>query len=259
MIINDKEFFSAPYYFYLKDKGDKYSLYFSAEETLSEARKNDEVIDFIKDKEKDVKKYLKNILTNKKKKKTHEIKDELEELVNSDGNLSNSKIPILDPKLHPKKTMDQTVAAARITNDPIARRNRSYFGEEDMSKAFGYEETKDLSPKQTVKKLKKMGVENPLGRAKEMGKDPKLDKKKKKGADMRLRLQEKEKIDEIQKQKMIKVLEDILTKKDTGDADINKKEIKTSKILQKNLKSIRRQAEKEGITVSELIKLLKSE
>ena len=234
-------------------------MYFSVEETLSEARKKDEVVEFKKEKEKDVKKYLKNLVSGKKKKKTKEVKNELEELINMDGNLSNSKIPILDPRLHPRKTMDQTVAMARITNDPIARRNRSYFGEEDMSKAFGYEETKDLSPKQTVKKLKKMGVEDPLGRAKEMGKDPKLDKKKKKGADMRLRLQEKEKIEEIQKQKMIKVLEDMLAKKDTGSADINKKEIDASKILKKNLKTLKKQAEKEGLSISELIKLMKSE
>lgn len=259
MIFNNKEFFDSPYYFFLKDKGDKYALYFSVEETLSEARKKDEVVEFKKGKEKNVKNYLKNLISKKKKKNTKQVKDELEELINIDGSMSNSKIPILNSKQHPRKTMDQTIAMARITNDPIARRNRSYFGEEDMSKAFGYEETKDLPPKQTVKKLKKMGVENPVGRAKEMGKDPKLDKKKKKGADMRIRLQEKEKLEEIQRQKMIKVLEDMLTTRSSDDGDVNKKDLSASNILKKNLKTLKKQAEKEGITISELIKLMKSE
>ncbi|NBU98050.1 MAG: 16S rRNA (cytosine(1402)-N(4))-methyltransferase [Spirochaetia bacterium] len=39
MITTDKEFYSSPYYFFLRDKGKDYSLYFSAEETLVEARK----------------------------------------------------------------------------------------------------------------------------------------------------------------------------------------------------------------------------
>ena len=45
MITIDKEFYSSPYYFFLRDKGNDYSLYYSVEETLTEARKkrcNDE-------------------------------------------------------------------------------------------------------------------------------------------------------------------------------------------------------------------------
>ena len=121
MISVDTEFYSSPYYFLIRDKGDKYSLYFSVEETLTEARKKDEVIHFDKKKGKKVKNYLEKTVKDKKKKSTKTLKTDLEELVNSDGAMSNSAIPILDPKLHPKKTMDQTIAAARITNDPIAR------------------------------------------------------------------------------------------------------------------------------------------
>ena len=46
MITIDKEFYSSPYYFLLRDKGNKYSLYFSVEGTLTEARKKDEVVHF---------------------------------------------------------------------------------------------------------------------------------------------------------------------------------------------------------------------
>ena len=72
------------------------------------------------------------------------------------------------------------------------------MGEEDLSKAFGYEETKDLSPKKTVKKLKSMGVDNAVERAKEFGKDPSLNQDlKKPDSEMRIRITEKEKIQEI--------------------------------------------------------------
>ena len=125
MIKVDQEIFSSPYYFFLRDKGKEYNLYFSVEETLSEARKKDEMIKVPKDKVEKVKKYLETLLKSKKKKSTKEVGGEIDELVNLDGALSNSKIPILDPKLHPKKTMDQTVSASRITNDPISRGYRT--------------------------------------------------------------------------------------------------------------------------------------
>ena len=85
--------------------------------------------------------------------------------MNSDGSMSNSKIPILDPKLHPRKTMDQTISAARITNDPISRGYRTYYGESevkeiDMSGAFGYEETENMAGEETFEFLvKDMGME----------------------------------------------------------------------------------------------------
>ena len=158
MINIDKEFYSSPYYFFLRDKGKDYSLYFSVEETLTEARKKDVMIKVPKDKLEKVKKYLEKLLKSDEKKSTKKVEGELDELVNADGALSNSKIPILDPRLHPKKTMDQTVAAARITNDPISRGYRTYYGESveeevkeiDMSKAFGYEETEDMDGKETI-------------------------------------------------------------------------------------------------------------
>ena len=59
MIPVDTEFFSSPYYFLMRDKGNKYSLYFSVENTLTEARKKDEVIHFSKEKGEKVKKHLK--------------------------------------------------------------------------------------------------------------------------------------------------------------------------------------------------------
>jgi len=129
--------------------------------------------------------------------------------------------------------------------------------EVDYSDAFGYEETKDKDFKGTVKMLKKMGAENPVERAKEMGKSAKLDKKKKKGAFVRQRLSEKDSIEEQQRKEMIKMVEDILTKKSKDNSDVIKN-TGVSKILKKNLKTIKNIADKEGISINMLIKALKS-
>jgi hypothetical protein len=267
MIINNKEFYNSPYYFFLKETKDKYSLYFSVEDTLTEARKKDDVVHFIKTKEKEVKNYLKNLISDKKKKSTVEVKSELEELVNADGGMTNSKIPILDPRISPKKTTDVTVAMARITNDPITRGYRTYFGEaemteEDMSDAFGYEETKDLDGKETFKYFVKnleMEPEEAKDRTEQQGKDPsgKRDKKSKFRHDKNFI--SRQILPEIQKQKAIKVLEDILMNKTSDDKEVGKKQLNSSKILTKNITTLKKQAEKEGISLSDLIKMLKSE
>ena len=179
--------------------------------------------------------------------------------------MSNSKIPILDPKLHPKKTMDQTVVMARTTNDPVTRGYRVYYGESeeetdevinevDYSEAFGYVETKDMDFKDTVKTLKKMGVDNAVERAKQFGKIPKEEVE---DGELKQRLSEKETLEERQHRLMKKMVEDILTKKPKTDSDVIKN-TGVSKILKKNLKSIKNIADKEGISINMLIKALKS-
>jgi len=275
MIKVDQEIFSSPYYFFLRDKGKEYNLYFSVEETLSEARKKDEMIKVPKDKVKHVKAYLEKLLKGKKKKTTKDVSGELEELVNLDGALSNSKIPILDPRLHPKKTMDQTVAASRITNDPISRGYRTYYGESvdeevneiDMSGAFGYEETEDLDGKETFNYLVKnmeMEPDEAKERTKQQGKDPsgKKDKKSKYYKDKNFITRAT--LSEIQKMKAIKMVEDILmNKKNSDSSEVGKKESEEEKeipnTIKKNIKSIVKQAEKQGLSKKDIIKLLGSE
>lgn len=270
MIKVDQEFYSSPYYFFMRDKGNKYSLYFSVESTINEARKKDDVIHFDKRKGGDVKKYISNLAKTKKHKKKNEIKKDIEELVNIDGVMSNSKMPILDPKLHPKKTMDQTVAAASITNDPITRGYRTYYGEsieevseEDMSGAFGFEETQELDGKETFKYFKDeldMDEDEAKDRTEEQGKDwtGQKDKKSKFYGDPNFITRST--LSELRKQKVIKMVEDMLTKKkDNSFGDVNKKDVDVSPILKKNLRSIKKQADREGLSISELIKLIKGE
>jgi len=275
MINFNTEYFSNGYYFFLKDRGDKISLYYSTADTLTESRKNDDRMDFDKKNSKNVKTMINNILKSKKKLSKGDIKKrfdkaktsgEIEELVDDDGTMLSSKIPNINHALTPRKTMDQTVQMSRTTNDPVMRGYRVYYGESeegtdeiinevDYSEAFGYEETKDMDFKNTVKTLKKMGVENAVERAKEFGKLP---NQKKEDGELRQRLSEKETLEERQHRLMKKMVEDILTKKPKTDSDVIKKDTGVSKILLKNIQSIKKIADKEGISLNMLIKALKT-
>jgi hypothetical protein len=192
-------------------------------------------------------------------------KKEIEEFVGEDGSLLGSRVPNLNQTLTPHKTMDQTIAMSRATNDPLTRGYRVYYGESeegtdevinevDYSEAFGYEETKDMDYNDTVKTLEEMGVENAEERAEEFGKLPKA---KKEDGELRQRLSEKETLEERQHRLMKKMVEDILTKKPKTDSDIIKN-TGVSKILKKNLQVIKNIADKEGISINTLIKALKS-
>jgi hypothetical protein len=121
-----------------------------------------------------------------------------------------------------------------------------------MSKAFGYDDTKFMNAKETIKFLEKeLGLEpdDAEDRAMEFGKKPKLDKSKDEDADQKLYLFEKG--DDV--------VEDAIVKrsKDSGDISIKNKSI--SKILKKNVQFLKKMAEKEGYSINELIKMLKSE
>jgi hypothetical protein len=167
--------------------------------------------------------------------------------------------------------MDQTVAAARITNDPISRGYRTYYGESveddvneiDMSKAFGYEETEDMDGKETYKYLvKKLNIDpdEAKERVKQQGKDPsgKKDKKSKYYKDKNFITRAT--LSEIQKQNAIKMVEDILMKKrNQNNSDVNKKDKEISSVLKKNIKVLAKQMDKEGLSKKDLIKLLDSE
>lgn len=202
-------------------------------------------------------KYLELTTDKKDTSKKEKSKGEIDELVDADGTMLSSKIPILDPHLHPKKTMDQTIAMTRNVYDIFRMGYRRYFYEEDMSKVFGREDDTDFkSFDEIVDDLTELlGIEDAeskgeeikitqdaIGRAEELGADPNFKGTKK-------RLYEKEN----------DVKEDVLVRKNKSNSEINKKEKPTSKILKKNLDFVKKMAEKEGISINELVKMLKSE
>ena len=282
MIEFNKEYFIRPYYFYLTEKTNKISLYYSIAETLTESRKKDDKLDFDKKDSEKVRKGVSSVIKGKKLKTKDQIKkyfepiskDEIGEFIDKDGSLANSSIPILDMGMTPRKTTEQTVAMARMPNNPLLRGYRKYYGESvddedvvnevDYSEAFGYEETKDMDGKQTYKYLcTKMGM-NPdeaKERTQQFGKDPYG--KRTNNAPKRIRHKkgfiDRMTLSEIERAKMIKVVEEILLNKRNKGTEISEKESKVSKVIKKNVEALKKMADKEGLTINELIKMLKSE
>jgi hypothetical protein len=285
-----KEYYKHPYYFFLKEGKETITLYFGVENTLSEARKKDEKISFNKKDKKYIEKELTKIFQDKKSKTTDDVKkrlekskSEIEELVDYDGTFLSSKIPILNPYLSPKGTTDQEVVATRQTNNPVTRGYRVYWGESedeegnvvseiDLSDTFGGPETKDLNGPETFEKFYKdfeLPAEEAAERTRQQGKepDPREHKKKLKRVPKKIRkkknyidtltLVERRKLEEERKEKMRKMVEDMVLGKKSKDSEISKKGSAMSKLLTKNLESIKKIAEKEGISLSELIKILK--
>jgi len=142
MIKLNEEYYQSPYYFYLKDKGDKIAVYFAVEDTITESRKNDEVVVVDKEIFNDIQKVIANILKSGKKlsknyvhkildsksKSKHAPDGELGELVNPDGSMIGSSIPILNQRNLAKKTMDQTVRMTKSNQFPFVR---IYYGENE--------------------------------------------------------------------------------------------------------------------------------
>jgi hypothetical protein len=203
--------------------------------------------------------------------KGEESKEEIEELVDFDGTMNTSKIPILDPRTTAPglSTMDKRVASGHQTQDPLMRGYRVYYGEsvvreEDMEDAFGFEETKFMDAQDTIDYFVDeldFDENEAEGRASEMGKDPKLDKSSKfknlKNFVMKGRLTEKE----FTKEQIMKMAEDSLVLK-SDSKDLTKKELSddsVSPIIKRNIKALKNMASADGISVPQLIKMLKNE
>jgi len=203
--------------------------------------------------------------------KGEESKEEIEELVDFDGTMNTSKIPILDPRTTSPglSTMDKRVAAGHQTQDPLMRGYRVYYGEsvvreEDMEDAFGFEETKYMDAQDTINYFVDeldFDERDAEDRASEMGKDPDLDDtskfKKLKNFVMKGRLTEKE----FTKEQIMKMAEDSLVLK-SDDKDLTKKELSDdsiSPIIKRNIKALKNMASADGISVPQLIKMLKNE
>ena len=205
---------------------------------------------------------------------------EIEELVNSDGSMIGKSTPMLDLGMHPRKTMDQTVIATRQTNNPVVRGYRVYYGESEekddekmldeynLKPTFAYDETEDVSTYEKADEvLIDLGIEDDCERHERLevlGFDPNLDKQlkqeKKRGECKNCFT--KRRLSELEKQKMTKMIDEIIVGKKSNDNDFVKKtkeeedEDKSpiSKILMRNIESIKKIAEKEGISLNKLLK-----
>ena len=368
MIELNKEYFKKPYYFFLKDKGSKMSLYYSVSNTLNEAKEKDEKIDIPKTQEKKVKNLVGGILKSNKifsvasiknafkkmlddtKKEVNETKllakilakalnsyiregelnldeddivfiksqskdilkvlplvvfqivpgstvatpfivalaekagikltskvpekykkeskkegGEIDELVDADGSLSSSNIPILDRGQHTQWTQDMRASLNRMASGGFPYKARIWFGEaeekqepldeEDFEHAFGKQEIDDENIKTfkgCIRVFKDLEIKDPFERYERcmtFGFDPELDE------------DGKQRIVELRKEKMVQMIDELLLNKKSKNNDVKSKDVDDdspiNKILMRNLESIKKIAEKEGISLDKLIKHLK--
>jgi hypothetical protein len=213
----------------------------------------------------------------KYKEKEIEGEGELAEFVDADGTLLGSNIPMLDQQMHPHKTLDQTVKMARANQWPYYKR---YWGESienniknlldevDQSESFGFEETEDVSTYDEADEIFKdeLGVEDDMEReerVKRLGFDRNLDKqlKNEKKRGMCRNCFTKRRLSELEKEKMTDLIDEILVKKKKKSNDVVPKDDSEDspviKILIRNIESIKKIADKEGISINKLIKHLK--
>ena len=291
MIGLNQEYFQTPYYFFLKDKGDKIAVYYSVSDTITESRKTDDVIIVDKEVFEEIQKVISKILNSgkkltkefvhnllDKKAKSKEKPDgELGELVNPDGSIVSSSIPILNQRNLAKKTMDQTVRMSRVNQFPWVRvyygeseENKPVIDEEDMSGAFAKEETEnDRTYNECMKSMEELGVEDYLERderCKDFGFDKNLDKqlKQEKKQGECKNCFTKRRLSELEKEKMEKMIDEILISKKSKDKDFVKKtkdsdgtESVIEKLLLRNLEAVKKLADKEDIDIEKLLKQLK--
>ena len=220
---------------------------------------------------------LNSKIPEKYKEKETEIDSELSEFVDADGTLLGSNIPMLDQQMHPHKTLDQTVKMARANQWPYYKR---YYGESkeddtenlldeiDQSESFGFEETEDVSTYDEADEIFKdeLGVDDDMERevrVKRLGFDRNLDKqlKNEKRKGFCRNCFTKRRLAELEKEKMVNLIDEILVKKKKKSNDVVSKDKSedspVSKILIRNIESIKKIAEKEGISINKLIKHFK--
>jgi hypothetical protein len=309
MIELNKEYFNNPYYFFLKEKEDKIAVYYAVSDTIVESRKKDDVIEVDKEVFNDIQKLISKILKSGKKltkdqvhklidskTKKEEPEGEIDELVNPDGSIISSDIPILNQRNLAKKTTDQTVQMTKANQFPFIRvyygeseeknnnivsekeskrpskKRKTPLSEVDQSESFGFEETEDAPTYDVANKIfKKLDVDDPIERderLKRLGFDRNLDRelKQEKKRGRCKNCFTKRRLSELENEKMSKMLDEILFPKKSKDKEVVKKTKEEedddsknpiSKILIRNIEAIKRLAEKENISIQKLIKYLK--
>jgi hypothetical protein len=214
-----------------------------------------------------------------KYKKKEKEGGELDELVDADGSFSSSNIPILDMGQHTQWTQDQRAALIRNATGMFPQRARIFYGEskenktpleeEDYSETYGFKEMENVNSfNECLEVFEELEIKDPFERYERcmsFGYDPELDveleQEKEYGecedCDVKMR------INELRKDKMKKMIDEILLNKKKKSGDVVKKdsneddESPISKILLRNIESIKKIAEKEGIDLNKLIKHLK--
>ena len=175
--------------------------------------------------------------------------EELEELVDYDGSIVGSKVPLgweNVKTMSATKTMDNTIPMSRQSGE----QGRGYFfkrfwgesveeiDEHDMTDVLGYDDTVYMDAGETK------------DRAESMGKTKSLDKKSDEGESFQRLVED----DDI-----IKMLEVILKKKDENTDIQDTEDLEIPKYIDKKLRLIQKYARNHGVNMKSIINRLKNE
>ena len=196
---------------------------------------------------------------------------EVNELVDFDGTMQSSKIPVgteLNKTISPKKTTDDTIKMANQSLSMMGTGGgsgtyfRRYYGESveeaDLSKTLGFDETQDMDAKETIEYFEDEhdmdGVEAEE-RAESMGKTQNLDKKSDDDETYQ-RLTERQRLNKLSEIKAREMIEVILSNKEVS-GELSRGGVVDAKVddlvgkLVKLIKS-------KGMTTKELMSLINS-
>ena len=200
-----------------------------------------------------------------KDKKPEKEGGEIDELIDADGSMSSSSYPILDQGQHTHWTQDMRAGLNRMAGGNFPYKARIYYGESkenekvldemNFAGSYGDEEIDDANIKTfkgCIEVFKDLEIKDPFERYERcmtFGFDPELDESG------------KQRIVELKKEKMRQMIDELILSKKTKDSDVKLKDDNEdspiNKILMRNLESIKKIAEKEGISLDKLIKHLK--
>ena len=194
-----------------------------------------------------------------------EEEEELEELVDYDGSIVGSKVPLgweNVKTISATKTMDATVPMSRQSglNGQYSNVLKRFWGESveeieehDMSDVLGYDDTVYMDANETIEYFKDehdMEASEAEERAESMGKTKELDKKGEELENFQRLVEDDD---------VIKMLEIILTSRD-DNADIQSVEdSEIPKYIDKKLRLIQKYARNNGINMNSVINRLKNE
>jgi hypothetical protein len=188
---------------------------------------------------------------------------ELEELVDYDGSIIGSKVPLgweNVKTMSATKTLDATVPMSRQSGE----QGRGYFfkrywgesveelGEHDMTDVLGYDDTIYLDANETIEYFKKehdMDEDEAEDRTESMGKTKSLDKKTD-GEENFQRL--------VEDDDVLNMLEIILNKKDDSSGIHSDMNLEDS-MLDRKIKHLKKYARNKGYSMDELINWIKDE
>ena len=192
---------------------------------------------------------------------------EVNELVDFDGTVQSSKIPMgteQNKTMSSKQTTDDVIRTGTQAGSLMGAGSyfRRYYSESvdeaDLSKSLGYEETKDFDAEETIDYFEKehdMETIEAKERAESMGKTEKLDDR---GGDDEnyQRLTEREKLRKIAEDRAKDMIEVLLSKK-SEDGELPKKTVEDSQ-LDKLMDKLITLATNKGISIASLISTIRS-